>query len=179
MEKDTALIIIDMQLGVFGGFTIPPVSDADQLLSNISHLIEKARQEAIPIIYVQHSGEIGHPLERDTNGWDFHPKLDITDRDLVVHKTTPDSFYNTDLQTILRSKYIRKTLIAGIQTEFCIDTTCRRAFSLGYEVTLVKDGHSTWDTDHLTASQIIEHHNSLLSEWFVTLKGVNESDIFS
>ena len=50
---------------------------------------------------------------------------------------------------------------------------------MGYEVTLVKDAHSTWDTNHLSASQIIDHHNSLLSEWFVSLKGVNEISFIS
>ncbi len=133
-----------MQVGVFDGSAIPPVSAADKLLSNISQLIKEARKEAIPIIFVQHNGENGHPLERKTIGWDFHPKLDVTDKDLIVQKSTPDSFYDTDLQDILRSNKIRKVVIAGIQTEFCIDTTCRRAFSMGYEITLVKDAHSTW-----------------------------------
>lgn len=168
-----------MQVGVFDGSAIPPVSVGDKLLSNISQLIGEARQVAIPVIFVQHNGEKGHPLERETKGWDLHPKLDITDKDLIVQKSTPDSFYDTGLQDILRSNKIQKVVIAGIQTEFCIDTTCRRAFGMGYEVTLIKDAHSTWDTDHLTASQIIDHHNSLLSEWFVSLKGVNEINFIS
>lgn len=179
MEKDIALIIIDIQVGVFDGSAIPSVSAADKLLSNISQLIEKARQAAIPIIFVQHNGVNGHPLERETKRWDFHPKLDVTDKDLIVQKSTPDSFYDTDLQEILRSNKIRKVVIAGIQTEFCIDTTCRRAFGMGYEVTLVKDAHSTWDTNHLSASQIIDHHNYLLNEWFVSLKGVSEINFIS
>lgn len=47
----------------------------------------------------------------------------------------------------------------------CIDTTCRRAFSLGYKVTLVSDAHSTWNSQVITAQQIINHHNSVL-RWF-------------
>ena len=168
-----------MQVGVFDGLAVPAVSNADKLLSNISQLIEDARQAAIPIIFVQHNGEKGHPLEHGTEGWKLHPNLDVTDIDLVVKKSTPDSFYDTDLQEQLNSYKIRRVVIAGIQTEFCIDTTCRRAFSMGYEVTLVKDAHSTWDTNHLSASQIIDHHNSLLSEWFVSLKGVNEISFIS
>ena len=165
-----------MQAGVFDGSAIPPVSEADKLLSNVSHLIDKARQAAIPIIFVRHNGDKGHPLERGTKGWDLHPELGVTDKDPVVQKNTPDSFYGTDLQDKLNSYNIRRVVIAGIQTEFCIDTTCRRAFSMGYEVILAEDAHSTWDTDRLRASQIISHHNSILSEWFVSLKGVNEID---
>jgi nicotinamidase-related amidase len=59
-------------------------------------------------------------------------------------------------------------VVAGIQTEYCVDTTCRRAYSLGYDVTLVQDGHSTWDTPDLCAPQIIAHHNRTLGGWFVT-----------
>ncbi len=62
-----------------------------------------------------------------------------------------------------------------MQTEFCLDTTCRRAYSLGYkENILVKDAHSTFDTDVLSADKIIEHHNNILGGRFVTLKESRE-----
>ncbi|HEX3047657.1 MAG TPA: isochorismatase family protein, partial [Bacillota bacterium] len=61
-------------------------------------------------------------------------------------------------------------------TEFCVDTTCRRAFSLGYETTLVQDAHSTFHSKVLTAPQIIAHHNNVLGGWFVTLKSTGEID---
>jgi nicotinamidase-related amidase len=95
--------------------------------------------------------------------------------DIVIQKNTPDAFYKTNLCEKLESKGIRNLIVAGLQTEYCVDTTCRRAFSLGYNVTLVKDAHSTWDTSILSAEQIIEHHSSVLSGFFVTLK--NEKEI--
>ncbi|MCP9291975.1 cysteine hydrolase family protein [Gracilimonas sediminicola] len=174
MAKDTALIVVDMQVGVFNEATIPAVFESEKLLSNVSRLIEKARNAVIPIVFIQHNGGKGHPLEQGTNDWQIHPGLDITNDDFTVQKHTPDSFYDTNLKGILDSNKISRVIIAGIQTEYCIDTICRRAFSLGYDVTLVKDSHSTWNTDDLTASQIIEHHNSLLNEWFVSLKAENE-----
>ena len=70
---------------------------------------------------------------------------------------------------------VGRLIIAGIQTEFCVDTTCRRAFSLGYDITLMSDGHSTWDTDVLPADTIIAHHNRTLGGTFATLK--RERDI--
>ncbi len=174
MKKDLALIVIDMQVGVFESSDIPPVFEAQKLLQKVSELIEKARNAAIPIIFVQHKGGKGHPLEHDTDGWKIHPDMGITNEDIIVQKHSPDSFYDTNLQDKLISNKIKRLIIAGIQTEFCIDTTCRRAFSLGYDVILANDAHGTWDTDQLKATQIIDHHNSLLSEWFVTLKSVNE-----
>lgn len=163
-----------MQVGVFKGSDIPPVSKAKELLQKVSKLVEKARSSAIPIIFIQHKGGKGHPLEHNTGGWHIHPDMNVTNEDIIVQKHSPDSFYDTNLQNKLISNKIKRLIIAGIQTEFCIDTTCRRAFSLGYDVTLAKDAHGTWDTDQLKATQIIDHHNSLLSEWFVTLKSVNE-----
>jgi len=71
---------------------------------------------------------------------------------------------------------IKKLVITGLQTEYCVDTTCRRAYSLGYDVVLVKDAHSTWDSGDLSAQQIIDHHNNVLGGWFVTLK--NEEDVY-
>jgi nicotinamidase-related amidase len=94
--------------------------------------------------------------------------------DVVVQKQTPDAFHETNLHRELESKGIKKLVIAGLQTEYCIDTTCRRAFSLGYDVILVKDAHSTWDSPRFTAKQIIEHHNHVLGGLFVTLKNERE-----
>jgi nicotinamidase-related amidase len=174
MANQTALIIVDLQLGVFQSTLIPPVSGAKELLSNVGKLIAKARSASVPIIFVQHNGGSGHPLEYQTSGWHIHPAIAPTDHDIRIQKSTPDSFHNTQLQNELESRHIRTLVIAGIQTEFCVDTTCRRAFSLGYEVTLAKDAHSTWDTESLSAQQIIAHHNGILGEWFVKTKEVNE-----
>ena len=57
----------------------------------------------------------------------------------------------------------------GLQTEFCVDTTCRRGSLLGYKIQLVKDGHGTWNSDILSAQQIIDHHNTELGGMFVEL----------
>ncbi len=170
MKVDGALLVVDVQVGMFESRLIPPVYNGDQLLTSVKDLIEKARSFQVPIIYVQHNGGSGHPLEHGTSAWKIHPMIAPSDGDVVVQKQTPDSFYDTSLQQELDAKKIKKLTLVGIQTEYCVDTTCRRAFSLGYDVRLVKDGHSTWDTKILTAQQIINHHNEILERWFVTLK---------
>lgn len=174
MANHTALVVIDMQTGVFQSAIIPPVSDATKLLSNVGKLIENARNASIPVIFVQHKGGVGHPLEFNTSGWQIHSSIAPSNQDLVIQKSTPDSFHDTNLQKELDSRHIRELVIAGIQTEFCIDTTCRRAFSLGYKVVLAKDAHGTWDTEQLSAQQIIAHHNHVLSEWFAETKEVSQ-----
>jgi len=151
-----------------------PVYDGENLLANIGSLITQARASGVPVIYVQHNGPSGDPLERGTDGWPIHPAIEPFIGEPVVEKSTPDSFHETTLQTELESRGIKKLVVAGIQTECCVDTTCRRAMTLGYETTLVKDAHSTWNSRTLTAPQIIAHHNQALSGWFVTPRATSE-----
>ncbi|PQP85003.1 hypothetical protein C0Q44_11050 [Paenibacillus sp. PCH8] len=82
--------------------------------------------------------------------------------DLVIEKETPDSFHQTDLHLTLQDKDVTELVLTGMQTEVCVDTTCRRAYSLGYKVNLVGDAHSTWNSNTLKANQIIEYHNTVL-----------------
>ena len=99
MANDIALIVIDMQLGVFTSPIIPPVTGDKQLLSHVIKLIAKARNASVPIIYVQHSGGPGHPLDQGSLGWNIHPEITPADQDVLIQKDTPDSFHNTNFRT--------------------------------------------------------------------------------
>lgn len=167
-EKNTALLIIDVQEEMFSD-PRNPIYKSDELLSKIKNLIEKARVSKIPIIYIQHTEKDEEPMGKGKPGWEIHHRVSPLNDDKVILKYTPDSFNNTELQEILSSSKISKLLIAGLQTEYCIDTTCRRAFSLGYDTTLVMDAHSTYNSKTLTAEQIIQHHNSIIGSWFAKL----------
>lgn len=105
-----------------------------------------------------------------SSGWQLHPILVPAQQDTLLQKQMPSAFYQTTLDAYLRAHRITKLVIAGIQTELCADTTCREACSRDYDVTLVKDAHSTWERGQLTVPQIIARHNSLLGDWFVTVQ---------
>jgi nicotinamidase-related amidase len=168
----TALLIIDMQLGNFHG--PDPVPGGENLLATVQRLIARARGPVVPIFYVQNTGRTGDPDEIGTPGWEIHPTIAPKEGDVVIAKETPDAFHETTLHQELNSQGIERLVIAGLQTEYCIDTTCRRAYSLGYDVVVVKDAHSTWNSADLEAAQIIRHHNRVLGGWFVTLKTHDE-----
>jgi nicotinamidase-related amidase len=172
MNSDTALLVIDVQNGMFA--EDDPVYGGAGLLATIGDLVAKARAAEVPVIYIQHNGGPGHPLEPGSEGWPIHPAIAPAAGEPVVGKATPDSFHETTLQAQLEARGIVKLIVAGIQTELCVDTTCRRAASLGYQTTLVRDAHSTWDSRTLSAAQIIAHHNEALSGWFVTPKSASE-----
>lgn len=169
-NKKAALVIIDVQVALVDELLFK----GNELLKNISYLIQKARLSNIPIIYIQHTEDDNEVMGKGKEGWKIHPKITPAKDDIVILKYTPDSFHETSLHEELSSKNIKKLLITGLQTEYCVDTTCRSAFRLGYETILVEDGHSTYDTEVLTASEIIEHHNMILSDWFVQLKSYDE-----
>jgi nicotinamidase-related amidase len=113
-------------------------------------------------IYVQNNGSEGEPDMPGTPGWQIHPAVTPETGDIVIQKRTPDSFHETNLQSELEARQIRRLIIAGMQTDMCIDATSRRAHELGYDVTLVKDAHSTFDGGGRTAAQIIAQYNDAL-----------------
>ena len=170
--SDTALLIIDMQACNFIGSD--PVYRGDELLSTVKELITWARDKGLHIIFVKHCGPEGAVDHPGAPGFDIHPVVAPGENDIIVRKKHPDAFQDTNLESELESNNINHLIIAGIQTEYCVDTTCRRAYSLGYHVILVADGHSTWDTENLTAPQIIAHHNEVLGGWFTDVKTVHE-----
>jgi nicotinamidase-related amidase len=168
MAGNTALLVIDVQNGFF--LEQRSVYHGREVVGVIKDLIAKARAVNIPIIYVQHN--IGNEID-GTSLWEIHSDITPIEDDIIIQKYTPDSFYNTDLQKQLQAKGVEHIILTGFSTEYCIDTACRRAWSLGYKVTLVKDGHSTFDSPVLLAEKIIEHHSNLLSA-FATVLEANE-----
>ena len=170
--KNKALLIIDMQTGNFS--ESDPIYKGNELLGKVKKLIDKAHSKDQLVIFIQNNGGVGDPDEYRTPGWAIHSSISPSRDDLVIKKHAPDSFYDTILHGELQNHDVEELVIAGLQTEYCIDTTCRRAFSLGYKVTLVENAHSTWDSSLLKAEQIIIHHNQVLGDWFVALKTEEE-----
>jgi nicotinamidase-related amidase len=157
----TALLVIDLQRGMFTAGPEPHQGEA--VLSRVAGLISRARDRGVPVLHVGHDGGVGDPLERQTPGWEIHPAVAPHSGEPVIDKTRCSAFYDTPLQDELERRGIRRLIIAGMQTEYCIDTSCRAARDLGYEVVLVKDGHTTFDSSVLPAERIIAHHNRTLS----------------
>jgi nicotinamidase-related amidase len=116
----------------------------------------------VPVIYIQHDGGPGHRLEPDTAGWPIRPEIAPRPGEPIIHKRACDAFFETRLQGELVARNVQQLVIAGCMTQYCVDTTVRRAVSLGYDVVLAADGHMTADSRALRFEQIIAHHNALL-----------------
>jgi nicotinamidase-related amidase len=157
----TALLIIDVQRGLCSGEY--EVLESRRVINRINQVAALARQAKLPVVVIQHE-EPGSPMGHGAEGWKLDPELQVESDDVYVRKTTPDSFHNTDLLAVLQARGINKLVICGLQSEFCVDSTMRRALALGFPVTLVADGHSTMDNGVLSAAQIVAHQNDTLSK---------------
>lgn len=163
-----ALLIIDMQVGLFHG-AVPPFA-GDRVLANINQLIANARSAGAPILAVRHTGPQGSPLAPDGPLTQLIPQMDVqSERDILFSKTRPNCFHETELAPLLRQRAIDELVVVGMKTEFCIDSTCRAAADGGWKVTLIADAHTTMDTAAISADAIVAHHNATLSAAFVTL----------
>lgn len=156
----SALLVIDVQqvmcAGKYAAFDVAGV------IERINSVADRARAAGVPVVFIQHESEDG-VLDYGTDGWKLAEALDARPSDTCLRKTATDSFHKTALQAILQGKGIEHLVICGLQSEFCVDTTTRRALGLGYSVTLVSDGHSTMDNEVLPAALISRHHNVTLA----------------
>lgn len=166
-----ALLIIDVQNAMIA--VDNPVYQANDKIHKIQSLIQKARIKNIPIIYIQHN-EVGSEFENGTETWKIFDGIKPQVNDTIIQKTESDSFYETPLKEILEQNKIDQLVIVGMQTEYCVNATSTRAVKLGYDVTLVKDAHSTWDSDKHSAIEIIDLHHD---KWIKNMTLMNEKDV--
>lgn len=150
----TALMVIDVQQGV-----VAEAHQRDAVVANIGTLVDRARDEGGPIVWVQHSGE---QLPKDSDAWQYVPELVRQEPEPLVHKTFADSFEDTGLEDVLARAGIGHLVVTGAQTDECIRSTIHGAITRGYDVTLVGDAHTTEDLSEWGApppDKVIAHTN--------------------
>jgi nicotinamidase-related amidase len=153
-RPNTALLVIDVQNGVVAG-----AHERDAVVANIAGLVERARQEDVPVVWVQHS-DAG--LERGSDAWRIVPELVPDTSEPLVEKSYGDSFEDTTLESVLSDLAVGRLVVVGAQTDMCIRSTLHGAFVRGYDATLVGDAHTTEDLTQWGApppDQVIAHTN--------------------
>ncbi|HEY2256162.1 MAG TPA: isochorismatase family protein, partial [Variovorax sp.] len=156
----TAVLVIDVQQVLCEGEHA--AFESQQVIGRINEVCAKARAAGVPVIFVQHESTSGY-LEFQTDAWQLARGLDAEAADLRIRKTSADAFHRTNLQQLLDAHGVGELVICGMHTEYCVDTTTRRALALGYPVVLVDDAHTSEGNRHLSASQVIRHHNLTLA----------------
>jgi nicotinamidase-related amidase len=166
-QRQPALLVIDVQRGLFRKST--PLYQAQELLQNISLLVERAHEAGAPVVYVQHSA--AKQLVKGSPDWELHPDLQPLRSDSIVHKEHGNAFDATPLHEILQARGVKSVVICGLVTHGCVRATCLGALELGYQVTLARDAHSSYSKD---AACLIEEWNQKLNELKVELKLTDE-----
>jgi nicotinamidase-related amidase len=154
-----SLLIIDMQVGSFKPET--PRFDADGVIQRINSLSDKFRHNGDKVIFIQHDGTKEDSYIPGTPDWNILPGLIRHPADIVVGKTANDSFYNTELETVLKKNGIKDLYITGCATDFCVNATVHSALIRDFTVFVVHDCHTTANRLHLSADKVIRYHNWL------------------
>ncbi|MGH9298939.1 MAG: isochorismatase family protein [Acidimicrobiales bacterium] len=153
-RPNTALLVIDVQNGVVEG-----AYERDTVVANVASLVGKARNEQVPVVWVQHSDE---HLEKGSDNWRIISELDPSDAEPLVEKNYGDSFEETTLENVLSDLGVGRLLVVGAQTDACIRSTLHGALARGYDATLVSDAHTTEDQTEWGApppDKVIAHTN--------------------
>lgn len=159
----TALLVVDLQMGLFR--RPRPVYHADELLENISTLVERAQCAGSPVFYTQHATQ--HLLVEGSSAWALHPRLQPLAPDRVIHKRHNSAFRETTLVAELEQHAIGRVVVTGLVTQGCVKATCLDGKRLGYEVVLVEDGHSNFAEE---ADQVIEEWNEKMKRRGIEVK---------
>jgi nicotinamidase-related amidase len=153
-RPNTALLVVDVQNDVVGA-----AHARDAIVANIGTLVEKARREAVPVIWVQHSDE---ELARATAAWEIVPELTPHDAEPRIEKNYGDAFEGTTLELVLASLGVGRLIVVGAETDACIRSTLHGGLVRGYDVLLVSDAHTANDKTAWGApppDQVIAHTN--------------------
>ena len=153
-RPNTALLVIDVQNGVVDG-----AQDRDVVVDNIAGLVERARHEGAPVVWVQHSSD---ELVPGSDAWKVVPELTPRSGEPHVEKEYGDAFEDTILETVLSDLAVGRVVVVGAQTDACIRSSLHGAFVRGYDTTLVSDAHTTEDLTAWGApppGQVIAHTN--------------------
>jgi nicotinamidase-related amidase len=153
-RPNTALVVIDVQNNV-----VANAHERDEVVANISTLVDQARAQQVPVIWVQHSDD---EMTMNSDGWQYVPELQRSDSEPLVHKKYGDAFEDTTLETELAQLEVGRVIVTGAQTDACIRATLHGAFVRGYDTTLVSDAHTTEDFSSYglpPADKVIAHTN--------------------
>jgi len=136
-RPNTALLVVDVQIGI-----VAEAHDRDRVVANVASLVEKARQEQVPVVWVQHADE---DIVKGTEGWNIVPELAPDAAEPLVQKNYGDSFEDSSLESVLSDLGVGRLVVVGAQTDACIRSTLHGALVRGYDATLVSDAHTTED----------------------------------
>lgn len=172
MEFQTkALLVVDVQTALINAH---PAHERS-LIGYLQQLLQAARQNNVEVIYVRHDDGKGTPLEHGTDGWQIYKEVAPLKGEKIFDKRYNSAFKETGLHEYLQKKQIQTILLTGMQTEYCIDTTCKIAFEKGYRVVIPRGATSIFQHGGLTGDQLIQfYEDEIWNHRFAELPALEE-----
>ena len=159
--KYDVLIIIDVQTELIEA---EPYNKC-RFLDNITKLAATARHANLPVIYVRHNGEEGDMLVPGTPGWEIYSDIAPKSDELVFDKHYNSAFKDTGLKDYLDKNSFNNVILCGMQTEYCVDTTCKVAFELGFNITIPHNGTTTFDNDIMDGHDVVDFYEQMIWQY--------------
>lgn len=157
--KQAALVVVDVQVGV-----VDQAFEAPRVIANVARAVERARASGTPVVWVQHHDQ---QLLKDSPAWQWVPELVPREGEVRVHKQHESSFEATTLESELAARGVSHIVLAGAMSNWCIRATAYGALDRGYDLTLLKDAHTTRDTTleggfQIKADQVVQDLNVVM-----------------
>lgn len=170
MNKNV-LLVVDVQTALINEH---PYNE-QKVIENIKRLISVARENETEVIYVQHDDGVGSDLEQGTDGWQVFEEIAPNHNEKIFEKHYNSAFLKTDLKAYLDSKQITTIILVGLQTEYCINTTCTSAFEFGFKLIIPEETNTTFDNEYLSGQKLYEYYNyKIWNKRFATVLSVDE-----
>ena len=167
----SVLLVVDVQTALIKEH---PYNE-QKVIENIKKLISVARDHEKEVVYVRHDDGIGEDLEYGTDGWKIYTEIAPNKSEVIVEKQFNSAFYRTNLRQYLESKQIDTIILVGLQTEYCIDATCKSAFDFGYQIIIPEETNTTFDNEFLPGSRLYEFYNyKIWNRRFANVLPVND-----
>ncbi|ERI94940.1 isochorismatase family protein [Clostridiales bacterium oral taxon 876 str. F0540] len=170
--SNVALLVVDVQNALIKAH---PYNE-QIVIENIKKLILEARNNNKEVIYVRHDDGKGTDLEKETDGWQIYDAIAPESNDAIFEKQYNSAFLKTGLKDYLDSKNIDNIILTGLQTEYCIDATCKSAFENGYKVIIPEQTNTTFDNEYLSADKLYEFYNyKIWNKRFAEILSIEET----
>jgi len=169
--ENIVLMVVDVQNALIEEH---PCNEAD-FTKNIQKLIQSARQNNVEVVYVRHDGGIGDELARNTKGWEIYHEIAPKSTDRIFDKCYNSAFKDTNLHKYLNEKGITSIILVGMQTEYCIDATCKVAFEYGYNIIIPQATTATYDNGLFSGEALVKYYEQKIwNRRFAKVLPVNE-----
>lgn len=165
------MLVVDVQKALVQGHPY----HSEEVINHIQSLLSFCRENKVEVVYVRHDGGAGDELEYGSDGWQIYKEIAPQAGEKIFDKKYCSAFRLTGLKDYLDTKGVKNIILVGMQTQFCIDTTCKIAFEYGYNVLIPEDTITTYDNSYLTGKELCEYYTyAIWKDRFAKVLSIDE-----